>query len=125
MAFLIDDAKDALLAEIRSNIEALHICSSEPSNHTEATDTYSLGYKTSPSVTAIGEGSPDGRQFQVEAITDGVVDGSDTAGYYALVDNTEDNEELLVAQSLDETQVLTSGNTFTLGALTFRVPDPS
>ena len=121
MAFLHDDALDALLSEVKTNKTALHICSTEPATYAEATSTYTLGNKATPTSGAIGDRTAGGREFEVDAITDGSVTGTDTANSWALVDATR----LLAAGSLSSPQAVTDGNTFTLTAFTIGIPDPA
>ena len=63
------------------------------------------------------------RQVTVSAITDGVVDGTGTVGYWAIVDAT--NTKLLAAAALDAAESVTNGNTFTLNAFDIEQPDPA
>lgn len=122
MAFVTDNALDDLLQYIIDNTGALHICSQEPTTYTEATSTYSLGSKTSPTVGTLADASPNGRQLTVSAITDGSVSGTGTATHFALVKTTA-TTELLVTGALSSSQAVTNGNTFTLTSFTVRVPD--
>lgn len=115
-------AQDALLTNIRGDITHLYICTQEPTTHTEATSTYACGNKAGPSLGAIGARSPNGREFEVEAITDGNVTATLTATHWALTDNT--GNALLAAGELDTSQSVTSDNLFTLTAFPVAVPDP-
>lgn len=119
MSYLHPEVLDALLDEIKDATH-IHICSQMPSNHTEATDTYSLGNDSAPSMGTNGAGDPDGREFEVAAVTDGSVTDDGTASHVALVDGTR----LLLGRALSSTQVVTEGNPFTLTAFTVRVPAP-
>jgi hypothetical protein len=64
--------------------------------------------------------SPNGRLITSAAITDGTVTTSGTAAWWAATDET--NSRLLAHGSLSATQVVTAGNTFTLGSFTIRLP---
>jgi len=110
MATLNDDVLDALLAEIRDNANRLDICSAEPTTYTQATSTYTLGNKTTPGFSTIGDRTPNGRKFTVNAITDGSVTDTDDATHFALVDTV--NSKLLVTQALSSTEGVTDGNDF-------------
>lgn len=121
MAYIRDAALDALLANIRSDITALHICSQEPTTYTAATSTYTLGNKASPTYQAIGNRTAGGREFEVDAITDGSVTATGTATHWALVNVT--GTALLATGALSSSQSVTSSNTFTLTAFTLGVPD--
>lgn len=117
MAFIRQAALDAGLNNIRGDITHLYICSAEPESFAEVA-TYALGVKASPSLGAIGAGSPNGRQFQIDAISDGSVTDTGTASHWALTDDT--GSALLATGDLTTPQGVTSGNTFTLTAFTIR-----
>jgi len=121
MSLVADRCLDAALQVLTSEVNRLDICSSEPTTYTQATSTYTLGNKTSPTVGSPADASPNGRKVTVSAITNGTVTGTGTAGYWALVDTS--NSRLLAAGPLSATQAVTSGNTFTLTAFDVRIPD--
>lgn len=121
MSLVADRCLDAALQVLTSEVNRLDICSSEPTTYTQATSTYTLGNKTSPTVGSPADASPNGRKVTVSAITNGTVTGTGTAGYWALVDTG--NSRLLAAGPLSATQAVTSGNTFTLTAFDIRIPD--
>lgn len=121
MSLVADRCLDAALQVLTSEVNRLDICSSEPTTYTQATSTYTLGNKTSPTVGSPADASPNGRKVTVSAITNGTVTGTGTAGYWALVDTS--NSRLLAAGPLSATQAVTSGNTFTLTAFDIRIPD--
>ncbi len=122
MPFLHDTALDALLNDVDANAESLHICSSLPSDYTEASVTYSLGEKTSVVVDPPSDRGGGGRECVVPAITDGAVDVTGTAGFWAIVKNSA-TSRLLAAGDLSAPQGVTNGNTFTLTAFAIGVPD--
>lgn len=115
MAFIANDIFDNGLAQMVSKGEDIHITNAEATNFTEASSTFSLGQKTGATFNAISDGAVDGRRVQVSAITDGVVDATDTATHWAAV-KTSATSELLSTNSLSSSQAVTSGNTFTLAA---------
>jgi len=121
MSLVADRCLDAALQVLTSEVNRLDICSSEPTTYTQATSTYTLGNKTSPTVGSPADAIPNGRKVTVSAITNGTVTGTGTAGYWALVDTS--NSRLLAAGALSATQAVTSGNTFTLTAFDVRIPD--
>ena len=122
MAFLNDDVKDDGLQVLTdATSTALHICSQEPTTRTEAVTTYTLGNKSSPTIGSPTDGDSSGRKVVVSAITDGTVTGTDTATHWAVIDGTR----LLATNSLSSGQAVTSGNTFTLGAIDITIPDPA
>lgn len=122
MPFINDTELDALLSSINTDLEALWICSAEPTTVTEATTTYGLGSKASPTTTGPQDKSPNGRELQIDAISDGSVSVTGTASHWALVKTTA-TERLLATGDLASTQSVTNGNTFTLTAFTIGVPD--
>lgn len=122
MPYLPDNAFDALLNYVQDSVESLRICSAEPTSYAEATTTYLLGTKTSPTVGEPGDRSPNGREVVVSAITDGSVSADGTASHWALVKDSA-TSELLATGSLASTQAVTNGNTFTLTQFAIGVPD--
>lgn len=122
MPFLHDTALDALLNDTYNNGETLHICSAEPANYTEATSTYTLGNKSSPSIGAPADRGGGGREITIAAITDGNVTADGTASHWAIVKDTA-TSRLLAAGTLSSSQGVSNGNTFTLTAFTIGVPD--
>jgi hypothetical protein len=102
----------------------LRVCSSEPTTYAQATTTYMLGFKSFGAGGVFGSpaaGSPNGRKVTSAAITDGTITTSGTANWWAITD--EANSRLHAHGSLSASQVVTAGNTFTLGAFDIRVPN--
>jgi len=122
MAYINDTSLDAALQDIQDNAEELHICSQEPATYAEATATYSLGQKTSLSMAEPSDKAGGGREAIVAAISDGAVDGNGTVTHWAIV-KASATSRLLATGSLDESQVVTSGNPFTLTAFAIGMPD--
>lgn len=120
MAFIADYCFDLALAGVAS-ANKLHVCSQEPTTYTEANATYTLGNKTTPTIGAAADRTPNGRKVTISAITDGTVTGTGTASHWALVDTV--NSRLLATGSLSASQAVTSGNTFTLAAFDIGIPD--
>lgn len=118
MAFIHDDALDALLSYIATNGDKLHICSAEP---TVFGTLNSLGNKATPAFGSVTNGASNGRRLPVSAITDGTVTGSGTATHWAIVD--EGNSKILATGALASSQGVTSGNTFTLAQFYINAPD--
>lgn len=123
MASLHNDVFDNGLSSLSSYGDRLDICSTEPTTYTEATSTYTLGNKTSPTINAPSDRGGGGREVVVDAITDGSVTGTGTAAYWSIVDVSE--TKLLATGSLSSSQAVTSGNTFTLTSFAIGIPDPS
>lgn len=122
MPFISDNVFDNGLAYITSNGSRLDITSQEPANYTEATSTYTLGNKTSLTAGSPTNGDTSGRKVVIPAITDGSVTGTGTASHWAYSKTTA-TTELLATTSLNSSQAVTSGNTFTLTATDITIPD--
>ena len=123
MAYIHDDILDAACSYISSNTENLYINSAEPTTFTEASSTYLLGTKASPSFTGPANGDASGRKITCDAISDGSVSADGTATWFSLCDNSL--SKLLVAQQLASSQGVSNGNTFTLTAWDVEFPDPA
>lgn len=121
MAFVNDRVMDFGLNVLDTEANRLDICNAEPVTFVAATVTNTLGNKTALSIGAPGDGTPNGRKVTVAAITDGSVTGNGTASHWAITDTV--NSRLLATGALASNQVVTSGNTFTLGAFDIRIPD--
>lgn len=123
MAYLNDRVYDNGLTVLDTEANVLHICSALPTTYAQATSTYTLGNKATPTVSAPGAGTPNGRQVTVSEITDGTVTGTGTASHWALVDTA--NSRLLASEALSATQAVTNGNEFRLTSFTVRIPAPA
>lgn len=120
MAFMNDEFYDDLLANLDDTTH-LYLCSQEPNSFAEASSTFALGSKASPSIGAVTNNSPNGRKRTVAAITDGAITSTGTATHWALVDSS--NSKLLVSNSLSTSKAVANGNVFTLTAIDIKVPD--
>lgn len=120
MAFINDEIFDQGLDYADTNGTRIDICSSEPATYAAATSTVSLGNKTGLNTGATQDGATDGRRVIVPAITDGTVSGTGTATHWALTDGTS---VLLATGALSASQAVTSGNTFTLDAISITIRD--
>ncbi len=123
MATLGNRVFDNGLTVLDTEANAIHVTSQEASDYTEATSTYTLGNSTSLSVGAPADRTGGGREVAVAAITDGSVSATGTATHYAIVDTA--NSRLLATGSLNASQSVTSGNTFTLATFDIGIPDPA
>ena len=123
MASLNDRVYDNGLTVLDTEASHLYICSQEPTTYAQASSTYALGVKATPTVSAPGARTPNGRKVTVSAITDGTVSATGTATHYALVDST--NSRLLATAALSSSQAVTSGNTFTLTSFDIGIPAPA
>lgn len=120
MAYINDEVFDQGLDYADTSGTRIDICSQEPTTYAEATSTYTLGNKTGLNTGATEAGATDGRRVIVPAITDGTVSGTGTASHWALTDGAA----ILVATgALSATQAVTSGNTFTLDAISITIRD--
>lgn len=119
MAFIRDTTLDLLVDDIDSGVTTLYITSAEATTYAEASSTYALGTKASPTISAAGPGTPNGRSVTVSAITDGTVSGTDTATHWALTSGSV----LYATGALSSSQAVSSGNTFTLTTFDITVLD--
>lgn len=121
MAFINDRVFDNGLTVLDTEANRLDICSTEPASYAAATSTNTLGNKTSLSIAAPADGSPNGRSVTVASFTDGAVTATGTATHWAITDTV--NSRLLATGALSASQAVTSGNTFSLGSFAVRIPD--
>lgn len=110
------------LSVLDTDAVAIHLCSQDPTTYTEATSTYSLGNKTWTAGGAFGapeDGTPNGRQVNSTAISDGDVTATGTATDWAVVDATHllANGSLLAPQSVEQS------NTFVLPSFKVKIPN--
>ena len=119
MPLIADYILDLALAEFDTNATRLDITSAEATTYAEATSTLTLGNKTSISVGAPADRTPNGRKVTVAAITDGTVTDTDTATHWAITKA----DTLMATCALSAGQAVTSGNTFTLAAFDIGIPD--
>lgn len=122
MASLNDRVFDNGLSVLDTEANKITITSAEATTYTEGNATYALGNTTSISIAAPSDRTGGGRKVTVSAVTNGSVTANGTATHYAILDTT--NSRLLATGSLTASQVVTSGNTFTLSAFDIGIPDP-
>jgi hypothetical protein len=123
MATLDNRVFDNGLTVLDTEANKLLITSQEAASFTEANVTYALGNTTSLSIATPSDRAGGGREVVAAAISDGSVTGNGTATHYAVVDTV--NARLLATGSLTASQVVSSGNTFSLGSFTIGIPDPA
>lgn len=123
MASLNDRVFDNGLTVLDTEANKILITSQEATTYTEGNSTYALGNSTSLSIGAPQDRTGGGREVVVAAVSDGSVTGNGTATHYAIVDTV--NSRLLATGSLTTSQVVTTGNTFSLGSFTIGIPDPA
>ena len=119
MAFIADTVFDSGLSYLDTNGTRLDITSTEATTYAQATSTLTLGNDT-VNTGAPQAGATDGRRVIVPAITAGSVTGTGTAGFWALTDGVS---ELLATGSLSASQAVTTGNTFSLDAISITIRD--
>lgn len=123
MPLIADYCLDGLIEKVREATR-LFICSAEPTTYAEASSTYMVGYKNSPTMGAASDRSGGGRKTTIAAVTDGVVNtggGGDSDMYFALADHA--NSRLLAVGPVTNDQILFDGNTWTMSAFEVGVPD--
>lgn len=119
-----DDIFDSGLSQLTTIVENLYICSAQPTTFAEASSTYKLGTKASPTITGPSDGGAGGgRKVDCGAITDGVVNTGGTATHFALTDDS--NSKLLIAANLASSLAISPGSPFTLTAFFIQIPDPT
>ncbi len=119
MAFIADTVFDNGLTVVDTNGTRLDICSTEPTTYLEATSTLTLGNDT-VNTGAPENGATDGRRVIVPAISAGSVTGTGTAAFWALTDGVS---VLYATGALSASQAVTSGNTFSLDAVSITIRD--
>lgn len=119
MAYLDNEIYDNGLNELSGLNRVLHICSSEPSTF-GGVASVSLGTKVAPTIGNPAARTGGGREVAVGPISDGSITGDGTATHFAIVDTG--NSRLLAAQALTVSQVVTTGNPFTLTEFTVGIP---
>lgn len=118
--FINDEVFDTGLDYADTNGTRIDICNAEPTTYTEATSTFTLGNKTGLNTGITEDGAVDGRRVIVPAITDGSVTSTDTATHWGLTDGIS---IFVAAGALSASQGVTSGNTFTLDAISITIRD--
>ena len=107
-----------------TNNRDLCVCSSQPTNRTEATSTYCLAKTTLTKSTdftiADDASSPYGRKVTTAQKSGVSVTNSGTANYVAICDGTN----LLIVTTCTS-QALTAGNTITIPAFKIQIGDPT
>ena len=121
MAFLADAVLDAALQVLTSNVTTVYICSQEPTSYAEASSTYALGSKSSPTISSPTNGDSSGRKVTCSAFSDGSVSATGTATHFAWTSGSV----LYATRALASSQSVTSGNTFSLTAHDIEIQDPA
>ena len=128
MAFIHDDVKDNGLVIMTGANRRIDITHTEATTFAQATATFTLGNKAGISVSLV-DGTPSGRAARVAAIADGAVTATSTgaaddAQFWAITDTA--NSKLLATGPLSASQMVTSGNTFSLAEFdAYTITDPA
>ncbi len=118
--FLNDEIYDQGLDYADTNGTRIDLTSQVATTYAEATSTYTLANKTGLNTGVTEAGATDGRRVIVPAITDGSVTGTGTGTHWAL---TNGSAILVATGPLTSSQAFTSGNTFTLDAISLTIRD--
>lgn len=103
-----DYIRDNGVNAVVSDCDEIHFCSQDPTTYAEATATYTLAVKTSPSV-SVGDGTVSGRSAFVAVFSNGTTTGAGNATHYAAVDTV--NSRLLATGALSNAPVaVTTGS---------------
>jgi len=121
MAFINDSVFDEGLDWADTNGTRIDIVSTDPGGTYATVTGNTLGNDT-VNTGATENGDTDGRKVVVPAITAGSVTGTGTATHWAL---TNGSDTVVASGALASSQAVTSGNTFTLGAIDITIRDPS
>jgi len=120
VATIADTIFDQALEYLETNGTQVNICSADPTNWAglAAVD---LGNETACLYTGPADGTS-GRKTVLDAITDGDVTATNTATHFCISNGTD---TVYVVQELNASQGVTSGNKFTLTAVTVQLSDPT
>lgn len=121
MAFINDEVFDQGLDYADTFASAqLDIVSTDPGGTYATVAANLLGTKTGYSIGVTQDGATDGRRVIGAAITDGSVSGTGTATHWAITNGVD---TVLASGALSASQSVTSGNTFTLDAISITIRD--
>jgi hypothetical protein len=120
MAKFIPDARlDVMLGNFVG--DNVHVCSSQPTNYTEASSTYKLATQAITSGNyVLADGTTSGRKSTLTAPTGTSITASGTATHVAVTTGTT-----LIAVTTCTSQALTSGGTVDIGAFALELSDPA
>ena len=122
MAFINDEFFDQGLDYADTNGTRLDITSTDPGGTYATVTGNTLGNKTSYNVQATSNGATDGRRVIGASFTDGSVTGTGTATHWAITNGTD---TVIASGALTSSQAVTSGNTFSLDAISITIRDAS
>ena len=118
---------DAALEYVADAGDRLFVCSSEPTNYTEASSTYMLAQHTmtegiAGADYATADGDTSGRKLTVSQQADISITNTGTALHVAIADSVG---TVLLIVTTCTSQALTAGNTVTVPAFDMEIADPS
>lgn len=119
MAFINDEVFDQGLDYADTNGTRIDITSTDPGGTYATVTGNTLGNDTVNTGTTEAGGT-DGRRVIVPAITAGSVTGTGNATHWALTNATD---TVIASGQLSSSQSVTSGNTFTLDAISITIRD--
>lgn len=124
-AQLEDRVLDLGLNVLDSESTHIMICNAEPTAISLCTvgAANALGFKSFAAGGVFGSpaaGTPNGRSVASASVTDGTITTSGTAVWWAI---QASDATLHARGTLSSSQVVTSGNTFTLGSFNIRIPN--
>lgn len=119
MAAINDNVYDQGLSWADTNGTRIDICSTDPGLVYATVTANTLGNDT-VNTGAPEAGAVDGRRVVVPAITAGSVTADGTATHWALTNGTN---TVVASGALSSSQAVTSGNTFTLDAISITLRD--
>jgi hypothetical protein len=123
MAYLHTDVYDDGLNQITTLTETLYLLNADPELTWATVVSAAIGHRVAPSISIpVDRVSGGGREVIVAAITDGTVSAAGTATHWAVTDDSA--TKVLASGLLDNSQLLTDGNTFTLNAISIGIPGP-
>jgi len=117
-----DDMPDAALNWLKTNMDQVCICSSQPTTYAEATSTYNLG-SASHSITGSPEDYAGGRQIAIPAKNDITITSAGDAQHYALVDTV--GNELLYVTTFSAQKTVAVDDKANIAAFNARLADVS
>jgi len=113
-----DFGLDYIATDIGDVALVVHITSAAATTYAEAATTFTLGNEADITTTGPAPGAT-GRKITIDAIPAGDVTGNGTVTHWALTDGSS---ILIAVGPLSASQVVTTGNTFTLTAIDIEIP---
>ena len=112
-----DVLDNGLVTLTNATSTVLHLCSGTQPTTRALAISQTVANKASPTISAPGARTPDGRKVTISAITDGTVTATATETCWALIDGTR-----LLAVGDSNDQAVTAGNVMTSNAIDIGIP---